>query len=62
MRPEMVFKEVLNFSRYANIYEGMAMAIRKNAGAISPMPYRPEDFNGRDYFVEEILETGIRIV
>ncbi len=29
---------------------------------ISPMPYRPEDFNERDYFVKEILETGIRIV
>jgi len=29
---------------------------------ISPMPYRPEDFNDGDYFVKEILETGIRIV
>lgn len=29
---------------------------------ISPMPYRPEDFNDSDYFVKEILETGIRIV
>lgn len=29
---------------------------------ISPMPYRPEDFNSNDYFVKEILETGIRIV
>ncbi|KUG22262.1 putative nucleotidyltransferase [hydrocarbon metagenome] len=29
---------------------------------ISPMPYRPEDFNDNDYFVKEILETGIRIV
>jgi len=24
--------------------------------------YRPEDFNDSDYFVKEILETGIRIV
>jgi predicted nucleotidyltransferase len=29
---------------------------------ISPMPYRPEDFNDSDYFVKEILELGIRIV
>jgi len=29
---------------------------------ISPIPYRPEDFNDSDYFVKEILETGIRIV
>jgi len=29
---------------------------------ISPMPYRPEDFNDSDYFVKEILETGIKIV
>lgn len=29
---------------------------------ISPMPFRPEDFNVSDYFVKEILETGIRIV
>lgn len=28
---------------------------------ISPMPFRPEDFNEDDYFVKEILETGIRI-
>ena len=29
---------------------------------ISPMPYRPEDFNDSDYFVKEILETRIKIV
>jgi len=29
---------------------------------ISPMPFRPEDFNASDYFVREILETGIKIV
>jgi predicted nucleotidyltransferase len=29
---------------------------------ISPMPYRPEDFNDSDYFVKEILETGIKII
>ncbi|KFO68676.1 hypothetical protein ER57_02455 [Smithella sp. SCADC] len=29
---------------------------------ISPMPYRPEDFNDSDYFVKGILKTGIRIV
>ena len=29
---------------------------------ISPMPYRPEDFNDSDYFVKEILETEIKIV
>jgi uncharacterized protein len=29
---------------------------------ISPMPFRPEDFNDNDYFVKEILKTGIRIM
>jgi predicted nucleotidyltransferase len=29
---------------------------------ISPFPFRPEDFNDSDYFVKEILETGIRII
>ncbi len=29
---------------------------------ISPLPFRPEDFNDSDYFVKEILETGIKIV
>ena len=29
---------------------------------ISPMPYRPEDFNDSDYFVKDILKTGIRII
>ncbi|MGB5217030.1 MAG: nucleotidyltransferase domain-containing protein [Smithella sp.] len=29
---------------------------------ISPMPYRPEDFNESDYFVKEILQTGIKII
>lgn len=29
---------------------------------ISPVPFPPEDFNDDDYFVKEILETGIRIV
>jgi predicted nucleotidyltransferase len=29
---------------------------------ISPMPFRPEDFNDSNYFVKEILEKGIRII
>ena len=29
---------------------------------ISPMPFRPEDFDDSNYFVKEILETGIRII
>jgi len=29
---------------------------------ISPLPFIPEDFNIDDYFVKEILETGIRII
>jgi uncharacterized protein len=29
---------------------------------ISPLPYRPEDFDESDLFVKEILKTGIRIV
>ncbi len=28
---------------------------------ISPHPYRPEDFDESDFFVKEILETGIEI-
>jgi predicted nucleotidyltransferase len=30
--------------------------------SLSPLPYRPEDFNESDLFVKEILKTGIRIV
>lgn len=30
--------------------------------SISPLPFRPEDFDESDLFVKEILETGIRIV
>lgn len=29
---------------------------------ISPLPYRPEDFNTDDLFVREILKSGIRII
>ncbi len=29
---------------------------------ISPIPFRPEDFNESNYFVKEIIETGKRIV
>jgi uncharacterized protein len=29
---------------------------------ISPLPYRPEDFNSDDLFVKEILKNGIRII
>ena len=29
---------------------------------ISPMPFRPEDFTPRNYFVKEILKTGIPIL
>ncbi len=29
---------------------------------ISPLPYRPEDFDESDLFVKEIIRTGIRIV
>ena len=28
---------------------------------LSTIPYRPEDFNESDYFVKEILNTGIEI-
>jgi len=28
---------------------------------ISPITFRPEDFTRKNFFVEEILETGIRI-
>ncbi len=28
---------------------------------LSPLPYRPEDFNESDYFVKEILSTGIEV-
>jgi predicted nucleotidyltransferase len=30
--------------------------------SISPLPYRPEDFDESDLFVREIIRTGIRIV
>jgi hypothetical protein len=30
--------------------------------SISPLPYRPEDFDESDFFVKEIIKTGIRIV
>ena len=50
-------KEVLNFSRFVNIYEGMAMAIQKNAtmmmtddlkeAMMSFLERRPADFKGK---------------
>ncbi len=30
--------------------------------SISPLPYRPEDFDESDLFVKEIIETGVQIV
>lgn len=42
--------------------ERMIKAISAVDFGISPLPYRPEDFDESDLFVKEILETGIRIV
>jgi uncharacterized protein len=30
--------------------------------SISPLPFRPEDFDESDLFVKEIIKTGVRIV
>ena len=30
--------------------------------SISPLPYRPEDFDESDLFVKEIIETGVQII
>lgn len=50
-------KEVLNFSRYVNVYEGMSMAVQKNASllmtddmkeaVIAFLERRPADFKGK---------------
>lgn len=42
--------------------EKMIKAISKVDYSISPLPFRPEDFNENDLFVKEILKTGIRII
>ncbi|MBU1677362.1 MAG: nucleotidyltransferase domain-containing protein [Bacteroidetes bacterium] len=30
--------------------------------SISPLPYKPEDFNESDFFVKKIMEEGISII
>lgn len=42
--------------------ERMIKAISAVDFGISPLPYRPEDFDESDLFVKEIIKTGIRIV
>jgi uncharacterized protein len=42
--------------------ERMIKSIVDVSTSISPLPYRPEDFNESDLFVKEIIKTGIKIV
>jgi len=40
----------------------MISSIAKVDYSISPLPYRPEDFDESDLFVKEIIKTGIQII
>jgi predicted nucleotidyltransferase len=42
--------------------EKMIKAIAAIDFSLSPLPFRPEDFDESNLFVKEILETGIRII
>lgn len=56
-----LYLKILRATRFEDRNKIRKITLKVNSD-ISPMPFRPEDFNDSDYFVKEILETGIRIL
>ncbi|MDP1994123.1 MAG: nucleotidyltransferase domain-containing protein [Ignavibacteria bacterium] len=52
-----------NFSGYRFLDKQKIRKIKASIDfSLSPLPFRPEDFDESNLFVKEILETGIRII